>query len=141
MDRWSKVNKFLTWVGLIGSVVVLLGQFALEIRRHYMPRGLPADTIKKLEADAKRDLPQKIDDMTTLVDVKYEPTRISWWYVLYLGDNKMPIGPHEMEQRLQQQLCDNPENSSFIKQGFSYAYHYASKAGVSIADFTITTCP
>jgi len=102
----------------------------------------------KVQAKAlKSKLPEKVDDMTTMVDVKFEPTELTQWYVVDLS--KLPVGKmfgqreveQEAQQEMQQKVCSNPRSARLVNQGYRYTYHYADKEGASLADFTITTCP
>ena len=97
--------------------------------------------LKKHEDDAKKNLPKTVDDATTWVDVRYEPTKTTYWYVV--DTSKIDMGaPSEIEQKVQQGLCANAEALRTIREkGFSYEYHYDTKAGGALAHFTITTCP
>jgi hypothetical protein len=84
-----------------------------------------------------------------LVDVDFERyqvmdlkgTNVTFSYVIDLSVDNTPVDLHEMEQSVQRQVCANPDTSRPIKEGDSYSFHYASKEGVSLGDFTITTCP
>ena len=92
--------------------------------------------LAKIEADAKSKLPMKVDEHTTLVDVKYEPTKTTYWYAV-----DQMLDPRETDQVIRQRVCENSEMLRTIKQkGFSYEYHYA-KGSAPQAVFTIATCP
>jgi len=92
------------------------------------------------EADMKRKLPLRVDQVTTLVDIRYEPTGSSYWYVL---DGR----PDEFDRFMlkdltQRSACANAEILRLITQrGFSYEYYYATKDGSAVAQFRITACP
>jgi len=99
-----------------------------------------AETRRTQEAEMKRRLPLRVDQVTTLVDIRYEPTSSSYWYIL---DGK----PDEFDQQTLEELtrrsaCANAETLRTMTQsGFSYEYHYATKDGSAVAQFRITTCP
>jgi hypothetical protein len=94
--------------------------------------------LQKLEADDKKNLPIKVDENTTLVDLQYETRRTSYWYVVDLKT----LDARELEQRIQKQLCSNSLVARTMKQtGFSYQYHYVNKAKVVLGSFAITNCP
>jgi hypothetical protein len=96
--------------------------------------------LKKLEADMKRQLPMKVDEITTLVDVKYQPTNTIYWYVMDTTD--YTVDPHALEQNIHVALCSNAEALRTIKEkGFTYEYHYVNKERAFLAAFTITKCP
>ena len=99
----------------------------------------PEAGLRRIEADTKRNLPLRVDPNTTLVDVKYERTRSTFWYVV---DNADQFDSQETARQAQIGVCTNAENSRAIKEeGFSYEYHYKTKQGLVLTDFKITSCP
>ena len=40
------------------------------------------DGLRRTEADMKSNLPLRVDQNTTLVDVKYDRTQSTYWYVI-----------------------------------------------------------
>jgi hypothetical protein len=40
------------------------------------------ERLKRIEGDAKKSLPMKLDDVTTLVDLKYNADKTTYWYVM-----------------------------------------------------------
>jgi hypothetical protein len=96
------------------------------------------DGLRRTEADMKRNLPLRVDQNTTLVDVKYDKTRSTYWYVIEKPDQ---FDPQETARQVQIGVCANADNSSTMKkEGFSYEYHYRSKDGHALTDFKVTTC-
>jgi hypothetical protein len=85
--------------------------------------------LRRTEADMKSNLPLRVDQNTTLVDVKYDRTHSTYWYVI------------ETARQVQIGVCTNADNSSTMKkEGFSYEYHYRTKDGLALTDFKVTTC-
>ena len=98
----------------------------------------PEAGLHRIEADMKSNLPLRVDQNTTLVDVKYERTHSIYWYVI---DNPDQFDPQETARQVQMGVCTNADNSSTMKkEGFSYEYHYRTKEGLALTDFKITTC-
>ena len=96
------------------------------------------DGLRRTEADMKRNLPLRVDQNTTLVDVKYDRTHSTYWYVIDKADQ---FDPQETARQVQIGVCTNADNSSTMKkEGFSYEYHYKTKDGLALADFKVTTC-
>jgi hypothetical protein len=94
--------------------------------------------LRRTEADMKSNLPLRVDQNTTLVDVKYERTHSIYWYVI---DKPDQFDPQETARQVQIGVCANADNSSTMKkEGFSYEYHYRTKEGLALTDFKITTC-
>ena len=97
------------------------------------------ERLQKFEADMKKSLPQKVDDLTTLVDVKYGRTKTDYWFVLDTKDG-MP-DPREIERHVTTGACLNGEIARTIREkGYTYEYHYANKERAFVANFTIK-CP
>jgi hypothetical protein len=94
--------------------------------------------LRRTEADMKSNLPLRVDQNTTLVDVKYERTHSIYWYVIYKPDQ---FDAQETARQVQIGVCTNADNSSSMKkEGFSYEYHYKTKDGLALTDFKVTTC-
>jgi len=72
----------------------------------------------------KSNLPLRVDQNTTLVDVKYDKTHSTYWYVI---DKPDQFDAQETARQVQIGVCNNADNSSTMKkEGFSYEYHYTS---------------
>src|SRR6266851_2090804 len=91
--------------------------------------------LKKLEADAKSKLPMKVDEITTWVDVKYEASKSTYWYVMDVKAEET-LDTHALEQGVRNQVCANADTLRTIREkGFSYEYHYVDKARAVLAAF------
>jgi hypothetical protein len=93
--------------------------------------------LRRSEADMKSNLPLRVDQNTTLFDVKYERTHSVYWYVI---DKPDQFDAQETARQVQIGVCTNADNSSTMKKGFSYEYHYKTKDGLALTDFKVTTC-
>ena len=119
------------WIILTAFIVA--GAVALGVYSKRTEEGL-----RRTEADMKSNLPLRLDQNTTLVDVEYERTHNTYWYVI---DNADQFDPQERARQVQNGVCTNAENSSTMKkEGFSYEYHYKTKDGLALTDFKVTTC-
>jgi hypothetical protein len=58
--------------------------------------------LQKREADMKKTLPRKVDDITTLEDVKYEGTKNVYWLSIDAGGS---IDASDLQHRTQSLLC------------------------------------
>jgi hypothetical protein len=125
------------------SLIVTVGIAAVFVAyRVYSELAGPRfeEGLKRIEANAKKSLPMKLDDVTTMVDLKYEATKTTYWYVMDVDSNGFDA--KDLEQRVEQRMCANAELSRAINQkGFSYEYHYVNKAQAFLAAFTIAKCP
>jgi hypothetical protein len=96
--------------------------------------------LQALEDDAKKKLPQKIDAVTTLVDVKYEPKISSYWYTISESPEQIDI--NQLKANIQHSACANSGLRHTIRdEGFSYVYHYKTSSGVALLDFAVSSCP
>ena len=97
-----------------------------------------AEGLRRTEADMKSNLPLRLDQNTTLVDVKYDKAHSAYWYVI---DKPDQFDPQETARQVQMGVCTNADNSRTMKkEGFSYEYHYRTKDGLALTDFKITAC-
>ena len=120
---------------IIVTALVVAGAVGYGI---YSVRNSTGDKLRRTEADMKSNLPLRVDQNTTLVDVKYGRTHSTYWYVVDKADQ---FGPQETARRVQSGVCANADNSSTMKkEGFSYEYHYRTKDGLALTDFQITSC-
>ena len=128
-------KRALVTIALLASLLV-----AYEVYSDRAGRRFDAD-LKKLEADAKSRLPVKVDQFTTLVDVKYEPRKKVYWYVMEVKEGDR-VERQKLRQSAQDQLCGNADALRTIKEdGVSYEYHYMDKTRATVVDFTIANCP
>ena len=101
----------------------------------YSVRNSTEDKLRRTEADMKSNLPLRVDQNTTLVDVKYDKTHSTYWYVI---DKPDQFDAQETARQVQIGVCNKADNSSTMKkEGFSYEYHYRTKDGLALADFKI----
>ena len=120
---------------IILTVFIVAGAVGYGI---YSVRKSTEDKLRRTEADMKSNLPLRLDQNTTLVDVKYGRTHSTYWYVVDKADQ---FDPQETARRVQSAVCANADNSSTMnKEGFSYEYHYRTKDGLALTDFKITSC-
>ena len=128
-------KRSLIAIALLASLVVAYMVYSDRASRRF-----EAD-LKKLEADAKSRLPVKVDQFTTLVDVKYEPHKKVYWYVMEVKEGDR-VERQKLRQSAQDQLCGNADALRTIKEdGVSYEYHYMDKARATVVAFTIANCP
>jgi hypothetical protein len=117
---------------LSGSATAVI-RIIMAMRHYTMQAGNPQHF-----GNMKSNLPLRLDQNTTLVDVEYDRTHNSYWYVI---DAANQFDAQETARRVQSGVCANAENSSTMKkEGFSYEYHYKTKDGLALTDFKVTTC-
>ena len=118
---------------IILTAVIVAGAVGYAVYTKWTEGGL-----HRTEADMKSNLPLRVDQNTTLVDVKYDKAHSAYWYVI---DNADQFDPQQTARQVQIGVCNNAENSSTMKkEGFIYEYHYRTKDGLTLTDFKITTC-
>ena len=125
--------------GLRGRDWIILTAFIVAVALGYgIYNKWAEEGLRRTEADMKSNLPLRVDQNTTLVDVKYDRTHSTYWYVI---DKPDQFDPQETARQVQIGVCTNAENSSTMKkEGFSYEYHYRTKDGLALTDFKVTTC-
>jgi|SRR5215469_3191745 len=67
---------------IILTAVIVAGAVGYGIYSKWTEEGL-----RRTEADMKSNLPLRVDQNTTLVDVKYDRTHSTYWYVIDKADN------------------------------------------------------
>jgi hypothetical protein len=128
-------KRSLIAIALLATLVV-----AYNVYRNQAGRRSGED-LKKLEADAKSRLPIKVNELTTLVDVRYEPHKKVYWYVMEVKDGEK-VERQKLRQSAQDELCGNADALRMMKEkGVSYEYHYMDKARATLVSFTIANCP
>ena len=66
---------------IILTAVIVAGAVGYGIYSKWTEEGL-----RRTEADMKSNLPLRVDPNTTLVDVKYDRTHSTYWYVIDKAD-------------------------------------------------------
>jgi hypothetical protein len=98
------------------------------------------DVLLKLQADMKKTLPKKINEITTLEDVRYEHSKTSYWFTV--DTQGAPFVSHLIEQTVRERACANKGLARMMNEtGFTYEYHYVNKEQQPLAIFTIAKCP
>lgn len=123
-------------------VAAVIASFAVGYRIYSESAGPRFEAgLKKLEAEVKSKLPIKVDETTTLIDVRYEPTSTIYWYVVDV-DKVDPAALENFKRKIQENACGNAEVRRTIKdKGFTYDYRYANRAGAPLTAFVISECP
>jgi cell wall assembly regulator SMI1 len=123
------------------SYVAIIAAAALGCSLHsaYPDPGFD-ENIRKFEADLKKDLPQRVDEITTLEDVRFENKKITYWYVIDTTRAKLDL--HKLEQQVWAMLCSKTEIARAINERLlTYEYRYANEQRAHLTSFTFTTCP
>jgi hypothetical protein len=128
-------KQTVTWVVCFASVAVAWRVYSELAGPRFM------EGLKKSEYDMKRMLPMKVDDMTTLVDVKYEPVKTTYWYTLDLPKDAS-MDYRKLERVTRQSVCNNSETLRVIRdKGFIFEYRYMDAARIPLTNFVIASCP
>jgi hypothetical protein len=96
-------------------------------------------SVKKIEADLRDKLPRKVDEATTLVDMRLDRKRSIGWYRIDTDNYKFDSA--EQERTIRAQVCANPSATQAIRDdGFWFEFHYADPRGNSLSDFVVSKC-
>ncbi len=79
------------------------------------------EAVKQVKAGTA--LPNRLDDVTTLVDVTAEPNAIRYHYILS-GADTTNLSNSYLKTYLGSGICGNKDTKSFLDQGISLEYSY-----------------
>lgn len=78
----------------------------------------------------RKQLPMKIDEVTTLLTVASAGRTGVYSYRMDLFENELPLDWRQKQTSLMRHnVCSQPIMSKLMKQGASYAYQYVDKSG------------
>jgi hypothetical protein len=104
------------------------------------PSAKALNELRDHEAATKRNLPLRVDEVTILVDVKFEPNQWSYWYIL--DGPAEDFDREKLERMTRKNACEVAKVAQRIRLGrLTSEHHYAAKNGVTVAQFKIKTCP
>ena len=103
------------WIVLTTFIVAGVVVGSLVYNKWVGPRF--EEGLRRTEADMKGNLALRVDPNTTLVDVKYDRTHSTYWYVIEKPDQ---FDAQETARQVQIGVCTNADNSSTMKkEGFA----------------------
>ncbi len=98
--------------------------------------------LQSLSAELNKKMPMKADANTRLDRVSAEPGRhFTYHYTVDSTSalNGVPVDfSKEIKPQLKNQLCSNPDNQKFLKNGITIAYQYRDMNGHDIGDAEFT---
>jgi FlaA1/EpsC-like NDP-sugar epimerase len=125
------------WTSKAQKVAIIsTGAIAFALVRWWMAPAPVHDQLVAAAATAKRDLPVKIDDVTTYRDVRVEGNRMIYIYDVTLNSIDTPTA----QANLTKAFYAEDSMRKGIIAGVSYSYEYWN-AGKLLSQFTITSCP
>lgn len=147
---WQSVQSFaavaaIAVVGLLAFVLAKpIGQFVGHrtineyIKGKY--EGELAEITEQVASMMRKQLPQKVDEVTTLQNVYAFGSTLSYHYVLEI-DLKFVSKSNllkRQEANVAPNVCAQPDMRKMIEAGGRYNYSYTSTKGEYIGDFTIS---
>src|SRR5438477_7246749 len=93
---------------IILTAFIIAGAVAYGVYSKWTEEGL-----RRTEADMKSNLPLRVDQNTTLVDVKYERTHSTYWYEVDKADQ---FDAQETARHVQIGVFTNADNSRTMKK-------------------------
>ena len=106
-----------------------------------------AQDYREIVAKAQRDgakllreqLPIKLDDYTTLTDVKAVNTNLRYHYTVNAKRSEIDLNQFisQMSSTLESKVCGQNDMRLTIEHGGTYTYLYVGSDGLSLGDFTI----
>ena len=90
--------------------------------------------------ELRKELPMKIDEFTTLVNVTSEGPTLVYHYILDVlkGEVELSEFKAKTKERLNISVCSIDDMKLMLEDGGGYKYSYKGSGGEFIADFTIT---
>ena len=149
LGKKSKAETLVGYfVGLVAAVLAGYGAYqgAIQLKRYLLSPSKEQelavlhDALVKKLPELKANLPQRVDDATTLVDVKIDV--ITTVYVYSIGEQYEIGNMNDITERVTSKVCASQKMHAAIKDGFSYRYEYW-KAGDTIrpiGSFTVSSC-
>jgi len=121
------------------AAILALGAVIYSVYNIHTDRRLN-EYLLKLEAGMKKTLPKKVNEITTLEDVRYERTKTSYWFAV--DTHGEPFDSNLIEQTVRNRACANKGLARTMNEtGFTFEYHYVNKERQPLAIFTIAKCP
>jgi len=131
--KFSKGEIILTVIGVVWFGLVLLGTFSPLIPDSYNSSSggyskaeLVAETVK--EAKSNMTLPNKLDEVTTLIDITAEPTAIRYHYELSDVDASK-LSNDYLKNYLSSSICENADTKNLLNQDINMEYSYIVDSG------------
>lgn len=106
----------------------------------------PGDDLEYQIAEAthqlERQLPMRVDDVTTLTGVRHEGTNIIYEMSIdrELAPEDLQSAPGQMQASNQNTICTQPATQQLIRMGASLTHRYTDKAGHHF-ETRVTSCP
>lgn len=126
--------------GVLVAIVFLLCFFGVKFLVQFYRGSSLENRIAETEAELKRQLalPKRIDEITTLIDVKvYRGTTV---YIHRVDTDAKMLDHGLLQERIKNNVCQNPLIKADIQRGVTYGYQYLNRTGDYIAYVAIATC-
>jgi hypothetical protein len=143
--RWSFKKILSTTVVVIACIIgAAIGKpLGIVLYRSLSDLGRPSDAqqielgLKKAVEILKAKIPQKVDDVTTMVDATQAGTELTYMYEV--DESKLDIDgsfSSELKKVVQTKVCGGKMRPS-IDKGASYRFVYRNQKSEQVANFTI----
>jgi GYF domain 2 len=142
--------RFYGFIGLVLTIVAasfgsIIGKGAVQgVISGTATDPFSAEATSKMEADLKKTLPRKIDDVTQLVDVKLD--RRNWTYTSQI-DSAITSVPsttfNELRMNNTATVCKDSNTVRGLKAGLVMNYIFKNKTGANLGTYSIRDgdCP
>ena len=98
---------------------------------------MAADTVSELKSDNTFTLPQKVDDVTDLIDVTADGNTIQYHYILHDADTSN-VSDETLRSNIQPKVCSNSSMKTLLDNGVSVEYLYSVQGTDEQYSFRVT---
>jgi len=140
----GNTKKKRLWIAL--SFVIALISFAAVgaitknvLNTYYQPANAVIDeTLIEMVNQLKSTLPRKVDDVTTLVDVRRVGKQVTYFYEIDPGGRQIPSTFISAVRRVTvPKVCGSKLKDGVVNNGITYVYRYKSAAGSDLGQFIV----
>jgi hypothetical protein len=132
------ILAIIAWA-LSGEMGRFVGKSAIERYLQGQSRGAVEVAQEAAAQELRKQLPMRIDDLTTLERVMSAGTALIYQYRVEFTGNEVDVAWHqEMKKTLAANVCEQADMKFALDNGAKYEYSYFGSDGLMIADFVIT---
>lgn len=121
-------------VALLIAIAIIAGILS---RQGPSTSSMAADTVSELKSDNTFTLPQKVDDVTDLIDVTADGNTIQYHYILHDADTSN-VSDETLRSNIQPKVCSNSSMKTLLDNGVSVEYLYSVQGTNEQYSFRVT---
>jgi hypothetical protein len=134
---YSKTSVSLTILALFGSHAVAQGLIGIGRDDRDVQRSIIKEVTKSSDKNIdatlsklNKNMPSKVDEMTTLLGLKRSEQTIIYEYVFNVHHSKLTIEARkDLRQKVIELTCADSDNVTYLRSGKEFLYKYSSLNG------------